>query len=27
VLDREGLEHAACSCYGANQQSYRKLMG
>jgi hypothetical protein len=26
VLDRSGLERAACSCYAAEQRSYADLM-
>ena len=27
VLDRKGLEAAACSCYAADQKVYAKLLG
>jgi hypothetical protein len=27
VLDRDGLEGAACSCYGAQQRVYAELLG
>lgn len=26
VLDRRGLEASACSCYGANQDTYARIM-
>jgi hypothetical protein len=27
VLDRDGLEAAACSCYARDRRTYRQLLG
>jgi hypothetical protein len=27
VLDRRGLKAASCGCYGADRQSYRRVLG
>jgi hypothetical protein len=27
VLDRGGLEKASCACYGADQQTYDRVLG